>query len=224
MPYFFPIIFTLGKCFYHFLRATLGDEALPKWGQLIEEKLPSELIPSQEISPTEKGGRTEYSSIASSKCVFSTLSYISMGEKYVIKLYSFGYMTGLSLFKSNPKQILCNLAIRQAFLFQNNPKYLDPSNKLDPDFVIVLEMKQLWLTTEEKIWHYIYLAIRLGFLLSRMTKNLKINNSVLQNFAYYTTDLDFLNYFGREKPLSYTRRNMVLNHLIEQYLILYQFT
>ena len=73
MPYFFPIIFTLGKCFYHFLLATLGDEALPKKGQLIEERLPSELIPSQEISSTEKGGKSENSSITSPKCVLSHL-------------------------------------------------------------------------------------------------------------------------------------------------------
>ena len=53
-----------------------------------------------------------------------------------------------------------SLAIRWSFSFQNNPKNLDPSYKMDLD---------LW-DCLGRVYR-IYLDIRRGFHLSRMTKN-----------------------------------------------------
>ena len=71
---------------------------------------------------------------------------------YMCLLYLFGYKTGFSPLKNDPKSVIRNFVIIQILPFLNNPKYLDLSYKTDLDFWHGLGRKNLRLITEE-IWY-----------------------------------------------------------------------
>ena len=78
----------------------------------------------------------------------SNLTFLTqnMYEKEVIRLKD-GKIP-LSKFPQTCKSVLCNSAIRGFFLFQNNPKYLDPSSKTDLDFRDCLGRKHAFFLTK----------------------------------------------------------------------------
>ena len=67
--------------------------------------------------------------------------------------YLFGYKTGFPFSRmTTNKSVLRNLAIIRGLTFLNNPKYLDPSYKMDLDFWDCFGRKKLCLISE-KIWY-----------------------------------------------------------------------